>query len=75
MYFGTDSSGLTAAQLSQIEFYSGVGTGDLGSASILANGEIVPVPEPATCLAGLLIVGTVGFSQCRRMRRPVARTA
>ena len=68
VYFGSDATGLTAAQLSQIEFFSGAGTGDLGSAQILSTGEIVPVPEPATWAAGIMMVGSVAFSQRRRLR-------
>jgi fibronectin-binding autotransporter adhesin len=75
VYFGSTSSALTSTQLSQIEFYSGAGTGDLGSAGILASGQIVPVPEPATWLAGLLICGLVGCSQRRRLRGLLCQSA
>ncbi|HEY1769769.1 MAG TPA: autotransporter-associated beta strand repeat-containing protein [Chthoniobacterales bacterium] len=62
VYFGTDNTGLTSTQLSQIEFYTGNGTGDLGMARILADGEIVPVPEPATWLAGILSIAAIAWS-------------
>jgi hypothetical protein len=47
--FGTDGTGLTAAQLQELEF-NGVG---LGGAQIDASGFVV-VPEPSTVLLGLL---------------------
>lgn len=68
VFFGTDSTGLRPSQLNGILFYSGPGTGFLGTAGILGTGEIVPVPEPATILAGLLMVGAAGWSQRRQLR-------
>jgi hypothetical protein len=47
--FGTDATGLTAAQLADIEF-NGAG---LGTAQLDAFGYVV-VPEPSTALLGLL---------------------
>lgn len=67
VYFGNDATGLTSTQLAQIEFFSGSGTGDLGTATILSNGEIVPVPEPSTWVAGLLTLAAVGYTQRRRL--------
>ena len=57
VYFGNDNTGLTAAQLADVIFYSDAGNTALGFAQILADGEIVPtaVPEPATWVAGGLI--------------------
>ncbi len=55
LFFGTDSTGLTATQLADIQFYSGTGTGAYTvGALILANGEVVPVPEVRTFLPGVL---------------------
>lgn len=55
LFFGTGSTGLTASQLLDIHFYSGSGTGAYAAgAMILANGEVVPVPEVRTFLPGLL---------------------
>lgn len=71
VFFGADSTGLRLSQLNGIQFYSGPGTGFLGTAGILASGEIVPVPEPATIFAGLLMVGAVGWNQRRRIFRGV----
>ena len=47
VFFGAGGSGSTSAQLGQIAFYSDSGTTFLGSAVILSNGEIVPVPIAA----------------------------
>src|ERR1700726_2101111 len=71
LYFGTDSTGLTAAQLSQIAFYSDSGTTFLGPAgfAIGMDGEIVPVSEPSTWFAAALAFGGLGFTQGRRMGR------
>ena len=59
--FGTDSTGLTSAQLTKIEFN---GSG-LGSAQLDANGFVV-VPEPSTAL--LLLVGGLAMGVRRRRR-------
>jgi len=55
LFFGTDSTGLTATQLADIQFYSGSGTGAYTvGALILANGEVVPIPEVRTFVPGFL---------------------
>jgi autotransporter-associated beta strand protein len=71
LYFGTDSTGLTAQQLSQIAFYSDSGTTFLGSAGFVSgmDGEIGPVPEPATWFAAALVTGTLAWSRRRRFPR------
>src|SRR5213079_812282 len=69
LYFGNDSTGLTTAQLGEINIYSDNGTSFLGAATILADGEIVPVPEPATWFAGSLAVVGVGGVWLQRIRR------
>jgi autotransporter-associated beta strand protein len=71
---GTDQTGLTALQLSQIQFINPANLTGTYSALQLPNGEIVPdssaTPEPASVgmltFAGLLALG-------RRRRRTVAR--
>ncbi len=68
VFFGTDGSGLNAGQLGQISFFSGPGTGFLGSGGILGNGEIVPVPEPSTILAALALLGLAGWREARLYR-------
>src|SRR5205085_9398558 len=44
--FGTDSTGLTSAQLAKIEFN---GSG-LGSAALDSNGYVIAVPEPTAMI-------------------------
>jgi type VI secretion system secreted protein VgrG len=69
IYFGTDSTGLTSTQLSQIAFYSDSGTTLLGTAVYASgmDGEVVPVTEPSTWFAAALAFGGLGFTQRRRM--------
>ncbi|HWY51274.1 MAG TPA: autotransporter-associated beta strand repeat-containing protein [Chthoniobacterales bacterium] len=69
LYFGSTSGGLTAGQLSEINIYSDNGTTLWGVARILADGEIVPVSEPGTWLAGALLLGALGYSQHNRLFR------
>jgi len=60
---GSTSSCLTSSQLAEIQFYSDAGITFLGPAGILADGEVVPVPEPSTwCSAALAAIAAVwGF--------------
>ena len=67
VFLGSDTTGLTGTQLDEISFYSGAGTGALGTARILASGEIVPVPEPATIFGGLALLGLVGYRERKRI--------
>ena len=71
LYFGTGSTGLTATQLTQIAFYSDSGTNFLGSAGFMSglDGEVGPVPEPATWFAAALVAGAITWSQRRRFPR------
>jgi autotransporter-associated beta strand protein len=71
LYFGTDSTGLTMPQLSQISFYSDSGTTFLGTGgfTIGMDGELGPVPEPSTWVAAALAFGYIGFTQRRRLRK------
>jgi autotransporter-associated beta strand protein len=74
VYFGTDPNGLTLAQLNQISFYSDGGTMLLGTAQILADGEIVPlepIPEPATWIGAALTLGAIGLTQGKRIAKRV----
>jgi autotransporter-associated beta strand protein len=68
LFFGSDQSGLTSAQLAQLRFYSDAGTTLLGSGTtILSTGEAVPtVPEPATGM--ILSAVAIGWA-ARRARR------
>lgn len=70
LYFGSDNTGLTSAQLSQIQFFSDSGVTLYGGATtILGNGEVVPVPEPGTWIGGALALGAIALTQRRRLRR------
>lgn len=75
LYFGSDATGLTGTQLSQILFFSDDGTTLLGSGMILSDGEVVPVPEPGTWAAAALAFGAIAFMQRRRFRGLLARRA
>ncbi len=68
VYFGLDPDGLTQVQLDAIRFYDDTGL-FLGSARILATGEIVPnaVPEAATVLFGLLPLLGIGLHRRRTL--------
>lgn len=72
---GSNASGLTQAQLDSISFYSGSGTGFLGTAGFTPDmdGELAPVPEPSTWAAGLLAVAAVAYSQLRKGSRAGGR--
>lgn len=70
LFIGSDTTGLAATQLAEVQFYSGFGTGAYGAgALILTNGEIVPtaIPEPSTWLAGSLALATLLYTQRRRI--------
>ncbi len=74
LLFGSDSSSLTSAQLDQISFFSGAGTGFLGTGTFVGSlGEVVPVPEPTGTLAALALFGIAGWRE--RRREQVARRA
>lgn len=68
IFFGSNFSSLTPAQLSQIIFYSDLGQTSLGSAQLLSSGELVAVPEPNTVLIGAVMLGLVGWRERRRQR-------
>jgi fibronectin-binding autotransporter adhesin len=75
LYFGNDSTGLTGSQLADIVFYSDAGSTLYGggTATILSNGEVVPVPEPSTWGASALALGVLLISQRKRIRSLLAR--
>lgn len=59
------SSGLlSTAELSSISFYSGLGTGFLGTGGIVGN-EIIPVPEPSVLITSCLLIGILVFPVIR----------
>jgi autotransporter-associated beta strand protein len=60
------ASGLNNSQLGQIKFFNPAGlAAGIYDARLLANGEVVPVPEPATIALGLGLLGLIG----RRMKK------
>jgi hypothetical protein len=70
---GTDqllftATGNIAGNVNQISFYSGAGTGFLGTGLLLGN-EVVPVPEPATLIAIGALAGLLSFRERRRLQR------
>ena len=70
LYFGTDdSTGLTSSQLSRISFYSGNGTGFLGTPSFLPGGlGEIAVPEPSALIVALGLLGWIGWREHRQLR-------
>ena len=58
-----------AAQLANIKFYSGAGTGAFAGAAIV-SGELVAsaVPEPGTIAAGVALIGFIAYRERRRFR-------
>lgn len=54
--FGSDASGLTSGQLSQVMFRDPNGTPGDFAAQILGTGEVVPVPEASTYALVLALV-------------------
>ncbi len=86
LFFGTvdhpwnlTDGGLTTSQLAQIAFFSGAGSGFLGTGGFLAGGfgEIAPVPEPSGVFAGLALFGLAGWRERRKSqaRRRESRCA
>ncbi|NJK93207.1 MAG: hypothetical protein HC904_16175 [Blastochloris sp.] len=75
VYFGTNSGGLTAQQLSQIVFINpaGFAPGNYG-AMILSTGEVVPVPEPATYVTLALLLGLVAWRERARWKKWLRRS-
>tara|TARA_B100000965_G_scaffold404887_1_gene437001 strand:+ start:838 stop:2481 length:1644 start_codon:yes stop_codon:yes gene_type:complete len=69
LFFGTDSTGLSASKLSQILFRNpdGLAIGDY-SAQILGTGEVVPVPEPSTyaLILGAAVIAYILYYRCRK---------
>jgi fibronectin-binding autotransporter adhesin len=74
LFVGNDATGLNAAQLAQVQFFSGNNTGSYGlGAMILSNGEVVPVPEPGTWAAGALVFASLLLTQRKRLTLLVRR--
>jgi autotransporter-associated beta strand protein len=69
LVFGSALSALGAGQVSQIKFLNPGGVTGLFNARILATGEIVPVPEPATIGFGALLLGSLGLRERSRLTK------
>lgn len=76
LFFGsTYGAGVTTGQLGQIAFYSGSGTGFMGTATYASAGEVSPVPEPSSVLMSLSLLSLAGYRErrwlfrCRAARR------
>ncbi|MFN0130088.1 MAG: autotransporter-associated beta strand repeat-containing protein [Verrucomicrobiales bacterium] len=69
MRFGTTSAGLTLGQLSQISVYEDGGTTLMGPASLSSNGFLIVVPEPGAVMAGLALLGVIGWRERRHFLR------
>lgn len=65
--FGNNNQSLSSSQLGKIYFHNPLGF-DPGyyAAMILANGEIVPVPEPSTWLAGGALLSLILWFERKR---------
>ena len=75
IFFGTDSQGLSDAQLQQISFYSDFGNSFIGNAFISHNGEITTIPEPQTIVVAIiLLLGLSGMWMARSERKPPQST-
>jgi autotransporter-associated beta strand protein len=70
LYFGNTTGGLLATQLAEFQFYSDAGMTPFNPGAIqLATGEVVPVPEPGTWIAGILAGVAIAYSQRRTFGR------
>ena len=69
MRFGLNGSALTASQLYNIRVYDGAGTGYLGSGDLNSSGFLVLVPEPGAVVAGVVLLGLVGWRERRYFLR------
>jgi autotransporter-associated beta strand protein len=76
LIFGSDSTGLTTAQLDSISFYSaGNGSTLLGTGVFFGNpGEVTysAVPEPATAFGAFALLGLAAFRETTSRRRKLA---
>lgn len=69
LIFGSALSALGSGQISQIRFLNPNGISGMFNARILASGEIVPVPEPATIGFGALLLGSLGYRERSRLAK------
>jgi hypothetical protein len=69
IFFGTDNTGLTASQLSSINFFSDNGVNLLGTGAFVGSaGEVsfTAVPEPSTWMGAGMILGLAGWTLRKR---------
>ncbi len=59
---GTDATGLTTAQLTQVKWINPFGGGDVTGAKILATGEIVPITPPTVITSPAIVNGQFVFT-------------
>jgi autotransporter-associated beta strand protein len=69
IFFGNNSSALTAGQQSQITVFTDAGITSLGPDRLDGSGELVPVPEPGAVLAALLLLAPVAWRERRSFMR------
>ena len=77
IYVGTSATGLTGSQLTRITFSNPYGDGLDLTADIDSSGQLKPhrVPEPATLVTMILLVGAIGRREWPRIRRRFASNA
>ena len=69
LIFGNSAGGLAGAQVAQVNFYSGAGTGFIGGGMMLSTGELVAIPEPPQYAVGVMaVLGGLIFLRNRRRR-------
>ncbi len=69
-----DSFSLTSSELANISFFTGAGSGFMGTGGFSGN-EIVPVPEPGVMVAAALLLGVLTFSSRHQLARMMGRKA
>lgn len=76
IYFGTGLDGLSESQIAQIVFVDPFGPGSgIYPGILLEDGEFVPIPEPGTIAAGILLIGVGCVWEYHRRRRSVSGSA
>lgn len=73
LFFGTDNTALTPAQLGQIRFYADDGVTLLGTGAWAgADGEVTVVPEPGVSVMLVVAGAMAGLGRQRRRTRPAS---
>ena len=63
----SDTTGISASQLSQVYFYADAGSTPLGSGAMLYGSELTAVPEPSTYIGAVVLLGLIGWRERRRI--------